>query len=309
MTISVIIPCYNEEKVIKILYKRLDNVSKIIKDYQCEFVFINDGSIDKTEEIIEELSKNDKRIKLYSFSRNFGHQAAVSCGLLNSNGDIAVVIDADLQDPPEVIPDMIEKYRHSKSNIIYGHRISREGESIFKKVTAFIFYRLINFVSDIKFPIDTGDFRLIDRQVIESYKQFREKPKYIRGIISWMGFKQEALDYNRDSREAGKTKYTLKKMLTLASDGILSFSIKPLRLALLFGILAIIVGILLSIYVFLIYIFYPDSIIKGWASVMITIIFMGGIQLLSLAVICEYLVNIFNQIKNRPEYIVRKKID
>ncbi|WP_048594757.1 glycosyltransferase family 2 protein [Brachyspira suanatina] len=308
MKISIIIPCYNEEEVLDTLYERINKVSEKLVNYECEFIFVNDGSKDKTEKIIENFSVNDNRVKLFSFSRNFGHQAAVSCGIHNALGDIAVIIDADLQDPPEIIPDMIEEYENSKTPIIYGKRISRKGESIFKKLTASIFYRLINLLSEVKFPVDTGDFRLIDKNVIEAYKSFGENPKYIRGLISWMGFEQKAFEYERDARAAGNTKYTFKKMLKLAITGILSFSVKPLRISLFFGILAIFIAIGFSIRVFYLYLFDSQELVKGWASIIITILFVGGVQLISLSVISEYLANIFNEMKKRPEYIIKKII-
>ena len=307
--VSFIIPCYNEEEVLPLLYQRLNNVSNELKDYECEFIFINDGSKDKTEEIIENLNKNDNRVKLYSFARNFGHQAAVSCGIHRCESDIAIIIDADLQDPPEIIPDMIEEYEKTKTPIIYGKRISREGESLFKKLTASIFYRLINLLSEVQFPVDTGDFRLIDKTVIEAYKSFSENPKYIRGLISWMGFEQKAFEYKRESRIAGTTKYTLKKMLRLALTGILSFSVKPLRISLFFGIMSILIAIIFSLRVFYLYLFSPADLVRGWASTIIIILFMGGVQLISLSVISEYLANLFNEVKNRPEYIIKKELN
>lgn len=307
--VSFIIPCYNEEEVLPLLYQRLNNVSNELKDYECEFIFINDGSKDKTEEIIENLNKNDNRVKLYSFARNFGHQAAVSCGIHRCESDIAIIIDADLQDPPEIIPDMIEEYEKTKTPIIYGKRISREGESLFKKLTASIFYRLINLLSEVQFPVDTGDFRLIDKTVIEAYKSFSENPKYIRGLISWMGFEQKAFEYKRESRIAGTTKYTLKKMLRLALTGILSFSVKPLRISLFFGIMSIFIAIIFSLRVFYLYLFSPAGLVRGWASTIIIILFIGGVQLISLSVISEYLANLFNEVKKRPEYIIKKIIN
>ena len=307
--VSFIIPCYNEEEVLPLLYQRLNNVSNELKDYECEFIFINDGSKDKTEEIIENLNKNDNRVKLYSFARNFGHQAAVSCGIHRCESDIAIIIDADLQDPPEIIPDMIKEYEKTKTPIIYGKRISREGESLFKKLTASIFYRLINLLSEVQFPVDTGDFRLIDKTVIEAYKSFSENPKYIRGLISWMGFEQKAFEYKRESRIAGTTKYTLKKMLRLALTGILSFSVKPLRISLFFGIMSIFIAIIFSLRVFYLYLFSPAGLVRGWASTIIIILFIGGVQLISLSVISEYLANLFNEVKKRPEYIIKKELN
>lgn len=306
--ISFIIPCYNEEESLPILYSRLDSVSKEIKNYEIEFIFINDGSRDKTEEIIIELNNIDKRVKLFSFSRNFGHQAAVSCGIHHCNSDLAVIIDADLQDPPEIIPDMIRMYEETKTPIIYGKRISREGETIFKKTTAAMFYRFINLLSEVKFPVDTGDFRLIDKKVIDTYKQFSENPKYIRGLISWTGFEQKPFEYKRDARAAGETKYTLKKMLKLAITGILSFSTRPLRISLYLGLISILIAIIFSLRVFYLYLFNPSVLVRGWASTIIIVLFMGGAQLISLSVISEYLANLFNESKKRPEYVIKTKI-
>ena len=303
--ISFIIPCYNEEESLPILYSRLNDVSKEIKDYETEFIFVNDGSKDKTEEIIIGLNNNDKRVKLFSFSRNFGHQAAVSCGIHNCNSDLAVIIDADLQDPPEIIPDMIKMYEEEKTPIIYGKRILREGETFFKKITASIFYRFINLLSEVKFPVDTGDFRLIDKKVIDTYKQFSENPKYIRGLISWTGFEQKPFEYKRDARVAGETKYTLKKMLRLATTGILSFSTRPLRISLYLGLISIFIAMVFSLRVFYLYLFNPSVLVRGWASTIIIVLFMGGAQLISLSVISEYLANMFNEVKNRPEYILK----
>lgn len=301
--LSFIIPCYNEEKVLDILYKRLNDVSKKINKYDIDFIFINDGSKDKTEYIIENFTKKDDRVKLISFSRNFGHQAAVSCGIHNTDSDLAVIIDADLQDPPEIIPSMIEEYEKTNIPIIYGKRISREGESIFKKITAKIFYRLINLLSDIKFPVDTGDFRLIDRKVIEVYKQFSENPKYIRGLISWTGFEQKAFEYKREIRVAGETKYTLKKMLKLAITGILSFSTKPLKISLYLGIIFIFISIINFLYLFI-----QKDLTRILHYIIISIFFIGGTQLISLYIISEYIGNLFNEVKKRPEYIIKNII-
>ncbi|MBW5397092.1 glycosyltransferase, partial [Brachyspira pilosicoli] len=202
----------------------------------------------------------------------------------------------------------IEMYEETKTPIIYGKRISREGETFFKKITAAMFYRFINLLSEVKFPVDTGDFRLIDKKVIEAYKQFSENPKYIRGLISWTGFEQKPFEYKRDARIAGETKYTLKKMLRLATTGILSFSTRPLRISLYLGLISIFIAIVFSLRVFYLYLFNPSVLVKGWASTIIVVLFMGGAQLISLSVISEYLANMFNESKKRPEYVVKTKI-
>ena len=302
--LSFIIPCYNEEEVLPMLYERLNKVSKQLSNYECEFIFINDGSKDRTEEIINNFHKEDKRVTLYSFSRNFGHQAAISCGIHNCNSDLAVIIDADLQDPPEIIPDMVKMYEDTKTPIIYGKRLSRK-DPLLKKISIFIFYRLMNFLSSLKFPLDTGDFRLIDKRVIEAYKSFNETPKYIRGLISWMGFEQKPFEYNRDARAAGDSKYSVSKLFKLAMSGILSFSIKPLRISLFFGLISILIAIILVIRTLYLYFFVPETIVPGYSSTIIIILFIGGVQLISLSVISEYLANMFNEIKKRPEYIIK----
>ncbi len=305
MKVSIIVPCFNEEDTLDILYTRLTNVMQNIKEHEYEIVLINDGSKDKTEQILLDFAKNDNHIKVYNFCRNFGHQAAVSCGIHHAQGDIAIIIDADLQDPPEILPDMIKLYEKTKCPVIYGKRISREGESFFKKITAKIFYRFINIMSDTTFPVDTGDFRLINKDVIEAYKQFAESPKYIRGIISWIGFKQIPFEYERKSRVAGETKYTLKKMFNFAMTGIMSFSIKPLRLSLFFGVLSISIAIALTIWVFYLHFYRADVLVPGWSSTIISVLFLGGVQMLVLSIIAEYIGSIFNTSKKRPEYILK----
>lgn len=306
MKVSIIVPCFNEEETLDVLYSRLSDVMRTIENHTYEIIFINDGSKDKTEEMLLSFESADNNVAVYSFSKNFGHQAAVSCGIHNAQGNVAVIIDADLQDPPEIIPDMIKLYEKTKSPIIYGKRVSREGESFFKKVTAKLFYRFINLMSDTTFPVDTGDFRLIDKNVIEAYKNFNETPKYIRGIISWMGFEQIPFEYERKKRMAGTTKYTLKKMLALAITGILSFSTKPLRISLFLGLLSIAIALILLVWVFYLYFNTPEVLVPGWSSVIITVLFMGGTQMLVLSIIGEYIANMFNEIKKRPEYIVKK---
>lgn len=306
--ISIIVPCYNEEKIINFTYERLINVLEK-NNYKYEIIFINDGSFDNTLNIIENLASLNKNIKVISFSRNFGHQAAVSAGINNCSGDIAIIIDADLQDPPEIFPDMINIYQNEKCNIVYGVRKSRKKESLFKKISAKIFYRLINSLSDVKLNVDSGDFRLIDKKVIDSFKNLKEKNKYIRGLMSWVGFKQCPIYYDRDPRAYGKTKYTLAKMLKLAATGIFYFSKKPLKLAFSLGFLCIIFSLLLVAYVFISKFFYPKTTISGWASTLITIIFFGGIQLFMIGILGEYISSIFDEVKNRPEYIIEDKIN
>ncbi len=305
-TLSIIVPCYNEEEVIKTTYLRLTDVLKKI-NMNYEILFINDGSKDKTLSILLDIARKDKKIKLISFSRNFGHQAAVSSGIENSKGDYAIIIDADLQDPPEEIPRMLELAIKEKANVVYGVRVKRKGETIFKKTTAWVFYKLINFLSDVELPQNTGDFRLIDKKIIEEFKKLPEKNKYIRGIITWIGFKQIPYFYVREPRFAGETKYPLSKMIKFATTALLYFTRKPLKIATMIGFINIIFGLLLTVYVFLS--IFLNQVVPGWASTIIIIIFFGGVQLLTMGIIGEYIGSIFDEVKNRPVYIVDKKIN
>lgn len=303
--LSIIVPCYNEEEVIEETYKRLRNVlNSISMDY--EILFVNDGSIDKTLDILSKIAKNDKKVKVISFSRNFGHQPAVCAGIHHCKGDYAVIIDADLQDPPEVIPEMLELAKNENANVVYGVRKKRKGETFFKRFTAWLFYKIINFLSDVPLPENTGDFRLIDKRVIEAFNQLPEKNKYIRGLISWIGFKQIPYYYIREPRFAGETKYPLSKMIKFATTALLYFTRKPLKLATTMGFLSINIGLFLTIYVFLSLILKPEQTVSGWASTMIIIIFFGGVQLLTIGVMGEYIGSIFDEIKNRPMYVIDK---
>ena len=306
--ISVVIPCYNEELVICESYKRLTNVMKQIeKTY--ELIFINDGSSDKTEKILENIAKTDSSLKIISFSKNFGHQNAVTAGLNKCIGNLAVIIDADLQDPPEVIPEMLRICKEENANVVYGVRKFRKGESIFKLLTAKIFYRLMNRLSEVYIPIDTGDFKLIDRNIIDNFNKLHEKNKYIRGLISWFGYKQCPIYYIRDERFAGKTKFSFNKMFLFATNGLLYFSSKPLKLATLIGFFSICLG-LIYLLLNLIYLFSGlKTMVSGWTSLIVVIIFFGGIQLLTIGVLGQYVGILFDEIKDRPEYIVSRTIN
>ena len=307
--ISIIIPCFNEEQVISHTYERVDKAMQRFKHRGYELIFINDGSRDKTLEILREIAKNDSNVKILSFSRNFGHQPAVTAGINMCVGDVAIIIDGDLQDPPELFSEMVKIHLEQNANVVYGLRGERKGETFFKRISAKYFYKTINFLSDTPLPVDTGDFRLIDKHVIEAFKNLPEKNKYIRGLISWIGFKQVPITYVRDERFAGETKYPISKMIKFASTSLLYFSKKPLKLALTIGLVSILVGIGLAIWVITGLIYRTNSIVPGWASTIIALIFFGGIQLLTIGVLGEYLGNMFEEIKNRPEYIVHEKIN
>jgi len=306
--LSIIIPCYNEEEVLPASYNRFVDV---MQKHQCDYelVYINDGSKDKTEEILTQLAFENNRVKVISFSRNFGHQCAVSAGINHCNGDVAVIIDVDLQDPPEVIPDMIRLYLEEKCNVVYAVRKQRKGESFFKRFTASAFYRTLEKLSDVEIPRNTGDFRLIDRAIMNVYNQLPERNKFIRGLISWMGFKQVPFYYDREERFAGLTKYPLRKMLRLAANGIFGFSKKPVKIATTLGSLSIVIAFMMVLWVLYLNVFTPDQLVPGWASTIIIVLFMGGVQLFTIGILGEYIGNIFDETKKRPEYIIDKKIN
>jgi polyisoprenyl-phosphate glycosyltransferase len=306
-TFSIIVPCYNEEAVINESYRRMKAVIDGMTNIQSEIILINDGSRDNTATLLSEIAKNDARVKVLHFSRNFGHQPAVTAGIHHCTSDLAIIIDADLQDPPELIPHIIETQEREQANVVYCVREERRGEGIFKKITAQIFYRSMNYLSEVSFPLDTGDFRLIDRKVMDEFKRFREKGKYIRGIISWIGFKQVPFAYKREARFAGETKYPLRKMIQFASTAMLYFSKKPLKLATSLGFTIVLIGIFYALWIFGGKIFGYTHAISGWSSIVMLIIFFGGVQLLTIGVLGQYIGILFDEIKDRPEYIVGRK--
>ena len=306
--ISVVVPMYYEEKVVKECYERLTKVLQNLINYDYEIIFIDDGSKDKTLELLEEIAQEDNKVKIISFTRNFGHQCAVTAGLKHVSGDVIVIIDADLQDPPELIPDMICLWEEG-NQVVYGKRKTRKGESVFKVLSAKMFYKTLNALSDVEIPKDTGDFRLVDREVVEVINSLPEHNKFLRGLWSWTGFKQKPYEYERKERFAGKTKYPLKKMLKLASDGIISFSTKPLKIVGALGIISIAISICIMIYALISFAFKLNNLTPGWTSLMVAITFFAGVQLLSIWIMSEYISRIYDESKNRPQYIIEKKIN
>ena len=306
--ISVVIPMYNEEEVVKTSYLRIQKVLEELKQYDYEIIFIDDGSKDQTLKLLEEIAKENEKVKILSFARNFGHQAAVTAGIRYVTGDAIIIIDADLQDPPELLPEMIALWEEG-NEVIYGQRKSRKGESAFKLLTAKMFYNTLNALSDVEIPKDTGDFRLVDRKVIEVINSLPEHNKFLRGLFSWVGFKQKAYRYERQERQAGKTKYPFNKMWKLATDGIISFSTKPLKIVGGLGFLTIILSIGILIYSLVSYIFNLNQLTPGWTSIMVAITLFSGVQLLSIWIISEYIARIYDETRNRPEYIIDKKIN
>jgi dolichol-phosphate mannosyltransferase len=301
--ISVVVPCFNEEAVIQTCHGRLTSVLSGL-DATYEIIYVDDGSKDRTAEILRQIHLADSHIAVLRLSRNFGHQAAVTAGLDMANGDAVVIIDADLQDPPELIPTMMTLWR-SGYQVVYGVRQSREGESRFKLLTAKIFYYVINHLSEIAIPLDTGDFRLLDRAVTEAFRRMPERHRLLRGMSSWIGFSQIGLAYQRDARLAGETKYPLKKMCSLALDGIVSFSTIPLRFVTAIGFCAFglaMLGIAYTVFIRL----FTHSWVKGWAMSFIGMLFMSGAQMLSLGIVGEYIGRIYTESKQRPLYLLRE---
>ena len=306
--ISVVIPMYYEEDVANECYNRTKKVLNGLEDYDHEIIFVNDGSKDKTLPILKEIATKDEKAKVISFSRNFGHQAAVTAGLKFVTGDCILIIDSDMQDPPELLVDMLKLWEDG-NEVIYAKRKTRKGESKFKLMTAKMFYKVLNDLSDVEIPKDTGDFRLVDRKVVDVINSMPEHNKFLRGLFSWVGFKQKPIEYERQERFAGKTKYPLKKMLKLASDGIISFSTKPLKIIGGIGIVSIFISFILLIYAILSYIFKWNNLASGWTSLMVAITFFAGVQLVSIWMISEYIARIYDDTKQRPEYIKNEKIN
>lgn len=309
MLVSVIVPCYNEEDVIRETYAQISDTLRNDQSLQYEFILIDDGSRDGTPGILREIARQDQRVKVLFLSRNFGHQPAVSAGIRHACGDLAVIIDADLQDPPQVIPEMIRLLLDSGSNVVYGVRKRRKGENPAYLLTAKLFYIVLNKLSEYPLPVDTGDFRVIDRKIMLAFNNLRENSKYIRGLISWMGFKQTPFYYERNPRHAGIPKYTLSKLVRLATTGIFYFSKKPLRIATAFGFLSVGLGLLLSAWVIYGKLSNPQYSISGWTSVILTIIYFGGVQLLTIGILGHYIGSLFDEVKGRPEYLIAEKIN
>ncbi|NIK76930.1 dolichol-phosphate mannosyltransferase [Paenibacillus castaneae] len=300
---SVIVPMYNEEAVIEHTYERLKQVMDLTEE-PYELIFVNDGSKDKTVALISIICDIDPNVRLINFSRNFGHQIAISAGMDYAQGDAVVVIDADLQDPPEVILDMIAKWKEGYE-VVYGKRLERKGETLFKKLTAKLFYRILRSMTNVDIPVDTGDFRLIDRKVCDVLRGLKEKNRFVRGLVSWVGFRQTMVEYVREERFAGETKYPLKKMIAFAIDGITSFSYKPLKIATYAGF-----TLSISSFIYLLVVIFQKlftgSTVAGWASIVAVNLLFNGIILMLLGLIGEYIGRIYDESKNRPLYIVRE---
>lgn len=300
--ISVIVPLYNEEEVIAESYRRLTAVLSAMEE-RYELIFVNDGSRDATPRLAAEIQSKDPHVVVVDFARNFGHQMAVSAGLEQARGDAVVIIDADLQDPPELIPKMVQMWRDG-AEVVYGKRLSRQGETFFKKATAFCYYRVLDALSGWKIPKDTGDFRLMDKKVADVLRAMPEHNRFLRGMVSWVGFNQVPIEFEREERFAGETKYSLKKMLKLAADGIISFSGKPFALmrwaggALLASGLIVVLALLIAL--------AATGNVAGWGFVLAAVLAVGGLNLLALGICGVYFERMYDELKGRPLYIVRK---
>lgn len=303
--VSFVTPCYNEEESLPALHERITKVAQANTDTY-EIIYANDGSTDRTLEVIRDLATRDPHVRGLDLSRNFGHQICLTAALDHARGEVILMLDADLQDPPELLGKMLKKWREG-ADVVYAVRKKRRGESFFKLLTAKVFYRILKWCTRIRIPVDTGDFRLIDGQALRAMLSLRERNRFLRGMFSWVGFRQEPVYYNRAERFAGTTKYPLRKMIRLAIDGITSFSIMPLRAAVLLGLVSAIVAFIYGIKVLHTGLFGGG--VPGWASTTLSVLFLGGVQLVTIGILGEYLGRVFDEVKNRPLYFIREVIE
>ena len=302
--ITLLIPAYNEEAVLDALFERLDGLASSVKDYEFEFLFVNDGSRDKTLEMIKQQAAKDKRVSYVNLSRNFGKEIAMIAGIDHVKGDAMVIIDADLQDPPELIPEMIKFWEEGYDDV-YARRRSRKGETWLKKNTSELYYKVLQSSTNITIQVDTGDFRLLDKRCVEALKQFRESQRNAKAIFSWIGYKKKEIFYDRDPRLAGTTKWNYRKLINLAIDGITTFTTAPLRIATIAGVIISAISFLYIVYL-VVRPLFGVSTGAGYSSTLAVILFMGGVQMLFLGIIGEYIGRIFNETKNRPLYLIEE---
>ena len=302
-TISIVIPCYNEEEVVDICHTEVAKVVDTLP-YSFEIIYINDGSTDKTFDKLIDIQKSDSRVVVLNLSRNFGKEAAMTAGIDNCTGDALIILDADLQDPPSLIPDMINVWKETGADVVYGQRMIREGETWFKKFTANSFYKVINFIgSNVEIPKNTGDFRLMNRRAIDALIQLREKHRFMKGLFAWIGYNQVAFQYNRAPRAAGYTKWSYVGLWNLAMEGIAGFSTTPLKLASFFGLMISILAFLYGAYIIATTLIYGVDV-PGWATLTVMISVLSGIQLLCIGILGEYIGRIFGEAKKRPLYFI-----
>jgi glycosyltransferase involved in cell wall biosynthesis len=302
---SVVIPIYNEESNIPQLYRRLCDVVKKTAE-MWEFIFVDDGSDDNSLSILKKYHNSDSRVRVISFSRNFGHQNAISAGLTFCQGNCAIIIDGDLQDPPEILPDFLKKWQEGYQ-VVYAIR-KRRKEVLFKRILYKLFYRILWILARIDIPIDAGDFCLMDRKVVNLINSFPEKNRFVRGLRSWVGFKQAGIEYHRDERYSGKSKFSFSKLARLAADGIFSFSEFPLKIIILLGLIIAVGSIFYAIYLIIAHFLFPEIQIPGWTSIVVGITFLGGVQLIFIGIVIEYITRIYDEVKNRPMYIIAESV-
>ncbi len=305
-TLSVVVPCFNEEAVIGMTHERLSACARAMAGVTGEIIYVDDGSSDGTLALLRDLALRDRSVRIVALSRNFGHQKALSAGLDHATGNAVAVIDADLQDPPEVIAEFVGRWR-AGADVAYGVRRHRQGESRFKLFTAHAYYRMMGRVAEADIPFDAGDFRLLDRAVVDALAAMPERDRFVRGMVAWVGFRQEAVPYDRAARVAGVTKYPFRKMARFALDGLFSFSAKPLRMATYFGFFASALAVFGVFYAFFLRL-TSTTVVPGWATLLIAVLFLGGVQLVSLGIMGEYIARIYGEVKERPLYLVRERI-
>lgn len=305
--ISVVVPVFNEETNVEEMHRRC---SAVLTDSTAahEIIFVDDGSTDNTLRKLKEIAATDEHLKILSFSRNFGHQLAVTAGLEHAEGNAVIIMDGDLQDPPELIPDMIDKWRQGYQ-VVYAERHKRSGEGILKRTTAHLFYRILRLLTTTDIPVDTGDFRLIDRVVVETLKKMRERSRFVRGLVSWVGFRQTPIKFERKERLSGKTKFPYTRMIRFALNAVFSFSDRPLRIATFLGVGASAFGLLMILWGLYSKFFMAETTVKGWTSVFVAVLFLGGVQLFTIGIIGEYISRIYEESKGRPLYIISEKIN
>ena len=307
-TISYIFPVYNNEGSLQDLYDEVRRVMRTkAKQYDYQFIFVNDGSRDGSYDVLKKLAAKDTAVKVLNLSRNFGHQAAVTAGLDKTTGDAVIIMDADLQDPPEVCAELIAKWREGYQ-VVYAQRRSRR-DSALKRLTANVYYRLLARLSSVDIPRNTGDFRLVDKKVVEVVRTMQEYHRFLRGMFSYVGFKQAAVPFDRHARQGGKSEYTVKKLVKLAKDGIFGFSDAPLRMVTSLGMWVSLLSVVGIAYAVILRLFFPHITVPGWTMIMVAIFFMGGVQLLMLGVIGEYVGRMYNEVRKRPTYVVAEEIN